>query len=91
MVYEKTGLTHNLIQIALSSALYSVGFYLGTSLIILYLVGLGYSPFYAGVLLAISKLLYAAAMMTTGSLSDRIGRKIPIIWGLLLTGAARPN
>jgi DHA1 family multidrug resistance protein-like MFS transporter len=87
MALEKTGLTRGLAEIGLSSALYNVGFYLGTSLIILYLVGLGYSPFLAGVLLAASKLIYAAAMMMSGSLSDRIGRKTPIIWGFALTGA----
>jgi len=88
MDLRKTGLSRGIAEIALSSALYNIGFYLGTSLIILYLVRLGYSPFLAGVLLALSKLIYAAAMMTTGSLSDRIGRKTPIIWGFALTGAA---
>jgi hypothetical protein len=84
----KTGLTRSLLEVALSSAVYNVGFYFGTSLMILYLVGLGYSPFLAGVLLATSKLIYAISMMVTGSLSDRIGRKTPIIWGFALTGAA---
>lgn len=88
MTLGKTGLTRSLLEVALSSATYNVGFYFGTSLMILYLVGLGYSPFLAGVLLAISKLIYAISMMVTGSLSDRIGRKTPIIWGFALTGAA---
>lgn len=88
MALEKTGLTRSLAEISLASALYNTGFYLSTSLIILYLVGLGYTPFLAGVLLAVSKLIYAVTMMMTGSLSDRIGRKTPIIWGFALTGVA---
>jgi MFS transporter, DHA1 family, multidrug resistance protein len=88
MTLKKTGLTRGLLQVGLSSAIYNIGFYFGTSLMILYLVGLGYSPFLAGVLLALSKLIYALSMMVTGSLSDRIGRKTPIIWGFALTGAS---
>jgi len=88
MGLEKTGLSRGLAEISLSSAIYNIGLYLGTSLIILYLVSLGYSPFLAGVLLAISKLIYSATMMTTGSFSDRIGRKTPIIYGFILTGAS---
>jgi len=84
----RTGINRRLAEIAFSSAIYNVGFYLGTSLMILYLVGLGYSPFLAGVLLAVSKLVYSIAMMTTGALSDRMGRKVPIVWGFAMTGAA---
>jgi len=88
MDYKKFGLTSNLALISMSSALYNMGLYVGTALLILYLINLGYSPFLAGIILTFSRLLYSFAMMTTGSLSDRIGRKSPIIWGFALTGLA---
>jgi len=88
MGYKKLGLTFNIALISTSSALYNLGFVIGTALLILYLVNLGYSPFLAGALLTFSRLLYSIAMMTTGSLSDRIGRKRPMIWGFALTALA---
>jgi MFS family permease len=82
----KTGLTFNLTMVSLSSMLYNIGFSIGTTLIILYLVDAGYSPFLAGMLLTFSRIFHSIAMMATGSFSDRIGRKRPIILGSMLTG-----
>ncbi len=88
MDYKKLGLTSDLTVISISSAIYNMGFTVGTALLILYLINLGYSPFLAGALITVSRLFYSVAMMITGSLSDRIGRKLPIILGFALTGLA---
>lgn len=88
MDYRKWGLTSDLAVISTSSAIYNMGFTVGTALLILYLINLGYSPFLAGTVITVSRLFYSVAMMITGSLSDRIGRKLPIILGFALTGLA---
>lgn len=83
---RKMGLSFNLAIVSISSSLYNIGFSIGTSLVILYLVNLGYSPFLAGVLLTFTRIFHSIAFMITGSFSDRIGRKKPIILGFILTG-----
>lgn len=67
---------------------FNMGFYLATSLIVLYLADLGMSEFLIGLTITLARLSYGLASMFSGAMADRVGRYYPMVLGFILGAAS---
>ncbi len=70
------------------ASLFNSGFYLATSLIVLYLSDLGMSEFLIGIVMTLARLSYGLASMSSGAMADRVGRYYPMLIGFTLGAAS---
>ena len=66
------------------TSLFNVGFYIATSLIVLYFSDIGMSEFLIGLAMTLARLSYGLASMLSGAMADRVGRYYPMLMGFLL-------
>lgn len=73
-----------IVKLSAVTSLFNAGFYLATSLIILYFSDLGMPEFLIGITMTAARLSYALASMFAGSMADRVGRYYPMLLGFLV-------
>jgi len=66
------------------TSLFNTGFYLATSLIVLYFSDIGMSEFLIGLAMTLTRLSYGLASIFSGAMADRVGRYYPMMMGFLL-------
>jgi len=82
---ERLGLTRNIVLVSVAVGTLNFGFFLSTSLILLYLHdALTLDPFISGLIITIARLSAAVITLPAGSFADRFGRKYPITLGFFL-------
>ncbi|MEM3372080.1 MAG: MFS transporter [Candidatus Korarchaeum sp.] len=74
----------DILRLSLVTSLFNTGFYLATSLIVLYFSDLGMPEFLIGVAMTLARLSYGLASMFSGAMADRVGRYYPMLTGFLL-------
>ncbi|MEM0041399.1 MAG: hypothetical protein QXU23_03010 [Candidatus Korarchaeum sp.] len=78
----------DILRLSLVTSLFNTGFYLATSLIVLYFSDLGMPEFLIGVAMTLARLSYGLASMFSGAMADRVGRYYPMLTGFLLGAAS---
>jgi MFS family permease len=66
------------------TSLFNAGFYLATSLIVLYFSDIGMPEFLIGLAMTLARLGYGLASMFSGAMADRVGRYYPMLIGFIL-------
>jgi MFS family permease len=66
------------------TSLFNAGFYLATSLIVLYFSDIGMPEFLIGLAMTLARLSYGLSSMFSGAMSDRVGRYYPMLIGFIL-------
>lgn len=85
MSLERLGLTRNIVLVSVAVGTLNFGFFLSTSLILLYLHdALTLDSFISGLIITIARLSAAVITLPAGSFADRFGRKYPITLGFFL-------
>lgn len=74
----------NIMKLSLATSLFNTGFYLATSLIVLYFSDLGMPEFLIGAAMTLARFSYGLASMFSGAMADRVGRYYPMLAGFLL-------
>lgn len=73
-----------ILKLSLTTSIFNAGFYLATSLSVLYLSDLNVPEFLIGVVMTLARLSYGLASMLSGAMADRVGRYYPMLLGFLM-------
>lgn len=84
MKLEDLGLNKDLLTVSISVGLLVLGFNIATSLIVVYLMQIGLSSLFVGIVIGVSRLAFSILTLPSGTIVRKYGFKLPTVWSFLL-------